>query len=302
MKKKFTLKHFLLAGLMLFGISLSQQSRACVDQAAWVRVTCHYDTVNWEDVAVTVSNLNLAGGAPNQFCSCAINGVTSIWSDIQYVAFVDSGTTNPVAGFDVWTPDANASNAWSNVVQFGTWDGFVANVNQNGLLNGVPVELIIRAKLPMGFTFSVLDSSLSSSQVGTDEWDANGDSLANSHQQVNWLTSGGAPTYMPEGAQSTYFDDLDNALMTSLEEQLQPALLEIFPVPVVDKLYVKLADPSLFIEGLELYSVNGQQMMEIEHLNQGPAVLDMSGYVPGVYFLRVRTDEGMVTKKVIKTH
>ncbi|MEM7037928.1 MAG: T9SS type A sorting domain-containing protein [Bacteroidota bacterium] len=299
--KIFTLskRGFAVAIVSILSLFLTQNTKACVDYHLNVRFICHYDDPNYQNISLTVTNLQLAGGSPNEFCSCGITGYTSMWSNIQYVAFVDSGTTNTIPGFDVWTPDANANNAWDNVLSTGNWNAFVQDVNTT-LAPGTPVELIIRASLPPGYTFSVIDSSISNTAVGTDEWDNTNQTLANSHQSITWGWSQ-QTTYFAEGAGSTYFSDLDAALLVSVADQLKPQF-DLYPVPAVDQLYVKLGNVELQLRSAKVFSATGQLVAELnaQDFESGLARLDLSAYPQGIYFLRLDTENGTETKKFSK--
>jgi hypothetical protein len=299
--KNFTLQLRLLALSAFAFLAFSQPVRACVDYHTTVFVTCHYDTTNWTDIAITVSNLRLFGGNPNDFCSCAITNYTNLFTTIQYVAFVDSGTTNPVPGFAPWSGSTNASNAWESVLATGDWSGFVSGVNGNGLTATNPVELIIRASLPPGYNFSLLDSNLTVTQFGTDEWSDTNQNLTASHQSITGFWTGGAPTYVAETSTSTYFTDLDDAILLGLKDLVKISVMEIGPVPATDHLYVKLPNPALQLESAQIFNAAGQMMGDIplRAFASGKARLDLSSYPDGIYFLHVRTDEGVQTKKFV---
>lgn len=302
--RNFTLRLKLL--LLSAGIffCLSQPAKACVDYHTTVFITCHYDTVNFTDIAITVSNLRLFGGNPNDFCSCGITNYTDVFTNIHYVAFVDSGTTNPVTGFDVWNADANSTNAWESVLATGDWSGFVSGVNGNGLQSGSPVELIIRASLPAGYYFSLLDSNVYATQLGTDEWDNTNQTLANSHQSITSFWTGWPGTFIAEHSGSTYFSDLDNSIITSLDEKIEPSYLEIGPVPAMDRLYVHLNNPDLTLQSASLYNLSGQKVgrVPLDGLRSGKVELDVSTYPEGVYFLKLETTSGVQTKKFVIQH
>lgn len=279
-------------------------ARACVDYHTTVFVTCHYDTVNFTDIAIKVSNLRIFGGNPNDFCSCGITNYTDIFTNIDYVAFVDSGTTNPVIGFDPYVASANSTSAWESVLATGDWNGFVSGVNGNGLTPNAPVELIIRASLPAGYTYYVLDSNIYATQFGTDEWDNTNQTLANSHQSVSSFWSATSVDLVAEHSGSTYFSDLDNAVLTNLEKGLEPSFLEIGPVPTKDRLYVHLDNPGIRLETASIYNLSGQIVgsVPLDGLFSGRTELDVSAYPEGVYFLRIKTASGEQTKKFVIQH
>jgi hypothetical protein len=156
--------------------------------------------------------------SPGQSCSCGLQSWTSIFSNIYYVAFVDSGTDNPVNGFPIWVPDVNANNSWASATASPGWKGFVSDVTAT-LSSGSPVELVVYATVPAGYTLLVADSALRSSQIGADEWDKAGDSLANTHQSttsftvstINITETDSLPTPVGVKPEITMTDPIDGA-------------------------------------------------------------------------------------------
>ena len=299
MKKIITARLSLLFAL-LFLVSFRIQAFACVQSHDSVNVRVHYETPGNTDVSITLSNLKLATGTPNEFCSCGINGVTQAFSQILYVAFVDSGTTNPYPGFDVWDPSANAANAWNGVVASGSWNAFVSHVNVGGLLFNHPVELIVRARLQPGYYYTNVDSMLYISQLASDAWDNTNQVLGNMHQDVSGLLYN--HVLIPEGPGSMYFANLDAALMTSSKPQQPQYQLDIFPVPAKDRLYVALRDPLNVVRAIEVYDTQGRQIIQVTDLKSHQEIIDVAAYPPGVYFLKIQTIAGLQTRKFLKSN
>jgi Secretion system C-terminal sorting domain len=295
------LQHFSTACLLFFGFILltPSQSKACVDyHNDSVYVIVHYDSTNFTDVTLTLTNLRLFGGNPNQFCSCGITSYTNVFSNILYVAFVDSGTTNPVQGFDVWDASANAANAWNNVVATGNWSGFVSMVNANGLAANAPVELLIRARLPVGATFYLMDSAIYYTQMGTDEWFDGSQTLGNTHQSVSGID--GPFDYRPEAPGSTYFSDLDAIFLTGRTAPQQRDGIDVFPVPAQDKVYVALRDPGSTLDRIEVYDAIGRIVFQQNASESRQSELNFAGLPTGMYFLQLHSDKGVLTKRIVK--
>lgn len=298
MKKHFYKSISLLTLLTLLLLGIHQPLRACVQQHDSVYVTVHYETPGNTDISLTLTNLRLATGTPNEFCSCGITHFTNIFSQILYVAFVDSGTTNPYPGFDVWDPSANASNAWNGVVSTGSWNAFVSHVNTAGLAFNHPVELIIRARLQPGYTYTYVDSTLYISNLGTDAWDNSNQILGNMHQDVSGFQNN--HTLIPEGPGSTYFADLDAALMTH-RENAQPAYsIDVFPVPARDRLYVRTPDPLNPILSWELIDGMGRLVANASGLHDQQTEIETAALSPGTYFLKMTSAKGLLTRKFTK--
>lgn len=274
-------------------------ARACVQTHDSVYTKVHYETPGNTDVSITLTNLRLATGTPNEFCSCGITAVTSIFSQILYVAFVDSGTINPIPGFDQWNPSAQASNAWNSVLTTNDWSAFVSSVGASGLQFNRPVELIIRARLAPGYTYTLLDSILYVAQLGTDAYDNANQVLGNMHQDISGIQ--GPHTLIPEGPGSTYFATLDAALMTSNRPALPAYQLEIYPVPARDELRISLSDPLNVVHSMEVFDMQGRRITETADLKSHAETMDISQLPTGVYLLKVSTSNGVVTKKFSKS-
>jgi len=189
------LKDFKIGLLIFLFTTLTQYNTAlaCVDYHPTPPPIVVTIDSNLNRLCIRVQNLNIFGGTQGQFCSCALSSFTNIFSNIYYVAFVDSGTSNPINGFDIWQNQSAATNAWSGVLPGSDWSGFVAEVTDS-LVAGLAVDLLIYANLPAGYTTNCLDSSficldtaLTQTSFGTDEWSANGDSLTGNHQSVSTL-------------------------------------------------------------------------------------------------------------------
>lgn len=281
-------------------------AKACVDHhpTTGIQTRILFDSTNFQNLIIVISNLNLAGGQPNQFCSCGLNGPYTggnSFGTIQYVAFVDSGTTNPVQGFDTWSADAMATSAWDNVLQNGQWNGFLADVNQSGLIAGQPVEIYIKVQLQLPFWFggSLLDSVANATSLGTDEWSASGDSLVASHQSVSGITSGGPATHVALTPGSTFIDDLDSMLV-SVRERQEALSFVLYPVPATDRLFVKLVHPGVTTwYRYEVFEATGKMVTSsgMSGPSRAQFALDVTALDAGMYFIRMHSDQGVQTKR-----
>lgn len=171
---------FTLTVIVSFTFLKPQKANACVDPETVVNVTCYVDS-GLTEMTIVYTNLKLHTSTPNTFCSCGLSDAwTGLFSDIHSVAFVEAGTTNPIWGFgQPFTASADASAAWAALS--GNWQGFISQVTQAGLTPNAPVELIVNASVPPGFTISLIDTSLRQTSIGSDVFDANTNSLAYAH-------------------------------------------------------------------------------------------------------------------------
>ena len=67
----------------------------------------------------------------------------------------------------------------------------------------------------------------------------------------------------------------------------------IFPNPTSDMIYIKTLNT---IERIELFDILGKQILSIKNKSE----IDVSSYQSGIYLLKVKTDKGQITKKIVK--
>ncbi|MEC8134387.1 MAG: T9SS type A sorting domain-containing protein, partial [Bacteroidota bacterium] len=90
------------------------------------------------------------------------------------------------------------------------------------------------------------------------------------------------------------FDSLDLNNQSVLSSTLTDIYnLSIYPNPTKSMLFV---DGNEDIISLELFSISGRSLMQVNNTNQ----LDISSFSTGVYFLKVNDGTTSVIKKIIK--
>ena len=62
---------------------------------------------------------------------------------------------------------------------------------------------------------------------------------------------------------------------------------------------VKVSSSKFQVSGVDVYDVYGK-LLNTMTVNDGTVEVDLGQYAAGVYFLRVSTDNGVVTKRVVK--
>jgi hypothetical protein len=71
--------------------------------------------------------------------------------------------------------------------------------------------------------------------------------------------------------------------------------VSIFPNPIKNVVNIQLHN-SIKVKNAKVYSITGQVVLEVQNKRK----LDVSGLNPGVYLLKVETDRGDITRKIIK--
>ncbi|MCX7550176.1 T9SS type A sorting domain-containing protein [Xanthomarina sp. F2636L] len=72
--------------------------------------------------------------------------------------------------------------------------------------------------------------------------------------------------------------------------------VSIFPNPVKDVVNIEM-HKSIKVKNAKIYSITGQVVLQVENARK----LDVSNLNPGIYLLKVETDKGDITRKIIKS-
>ena len=73
--------------------------------------------------------------------------------------------------------------------------------------------------------------------------------------------------------------------------------INIYPNPVNDRLYIETQTQTLTIE---IYDIYGRRQVAETPRHQGNSAIDVSNLKSGIYFVKVRTEEGDIVKRIIK--
>jgi hypothetical protein len=112
--------------------------------------------------------------------------------------------------------------------------------------------------------------------------------------------SGGIPTYYPC---SLITFDYSNApsggcFITSAKENTDIISISLFPNPVANELRIQNAE--LRIEEIEIYNVLGEKCLTPSLSKGEGASINVSSLSAGIYFVRVKTNEGIRESKFVK--
>ncbi|MEO6175117.1 MAG: T9SS type A sorting domain-containing protein [Flavobacterium circumlabens] len=75
--------------------------------------------------------------------------------------------------------------------------------------------------------------------------------------------------------------------------------VQVFPVPVQEKMSLSFAN-SISPNKIAVYSVNGQELYSTKVQSADNLEVDMSQFASGIYFIKLFSDSGVVTKKIVK--
>lgn len=297
-------------GLFLLPLFLlnATETQACVDPGpdTLTRIVVRFDST-FDQLEVRFTNLRLMTENPGKLCTCGLASFSNVFSNILYVAFVDSGTNTPYPGFNPWDGDQDASAAWNNQATNFGWDGFVGVVNSGGLQVNSPVELVIRAGLPAGYDVVQVDSATFNLILGTDEYRADGDSLAGAHRGIReaWNMS---RTLIETS--SSYFSEVDSTIEAYFEansiESFNPiAQIGIYPNPIQDQLRLSLELSEVDQIEISIVDLQGRSVaiLQDRKLIQGKLeqefTLTERNLPAGIYLLRIRGDAWVHSEKIL---
>jgi hypothetical protein len=86
---------------------------------------------------------------------------------------------------------------------------------------------------------------------------------------------------------------------TDIEPQLDKSAVQVYPNPNSGMFTVRLTEMPREEVELEVYQLNGQLMQEVS-TKQMEYAFDISDYPAGIYLLKVRTQDGVLTEKITK--
>ena len=84
-------------------------------------------------------------------------------------------------------------------------------------------------------------------------------------------------------------------LTLSINSEFLKLSTKVFPNPVMDIMQIEVSDDTV-IEGIELFNMKGEN---VKHFMKVEKALNVSELVSGVYYLRISTNKGEITKNVL---
>ena len=116
-------------------------------------------------------------------------------------------------------------------------------------------------------------------------------SYASNEVTINW----NAPMLYAINALQSYQNQ--GIALSTIKSKLKDDGIRMYPNPVGNNLY--FASKSQNIKNVELYSVQGKRVFAFQGELKAKGI-DISNLNKGVYFVRLNTDKGAVTKRIIK--
>jgi len=100
---------------------------------------------------------------------------------------------------------------------------------------------------------------------------------------------------------STSDNDDDNVIpnLALASFPIETTAFSVYPNPTTGM--VEISSNTILIQSIEIISPTGLQLYNVNNLNTLSKDIDLTSYPDGLYIVRIKTDEGIVTKKIVKT-
>ncbi len=79
---------------------------------------------------------------------------------------------------------------------------------------------------------------------------------------------------------------------------MEPAIISLYPNPSNDIIHISSDELKMRIIGISIYNANGQRIKEVTFSNN---TIDISEFIPGTYFIQIRTTTDIIVKRLIKS-
>jgi len=262
-------------------------------------------------VADATGNIYLSGSYNSPTLTCGTTTLTNAgYNDVFIVKYTSNGTVQ-------WAKSAGG-NYWCSAKSVST--DASGNVYVTGFFSPSSITFgSITLNLPGGATDVFIVKYASDGTVlwatttpGSNSY-ARGSSISvdnNENIYVSGQFEASNITFGTITLTNTNFNGIDYrgdffiakyaGLVTSLNEQLDNIELNIYPNPSSST--ITLASPSILNTNLTITNHTGKQVAYYNIKNTTTKTIDVSNLAEGLYFVSLQCDEGVVTKKMVKTN
>jgi len=284
------------------------EAKSCIDPDTVITVHTDY-SADFTEIAITLGNLKFMEEDPNVFCTCALSSYTDFFTNLEYVAFVETGTMTPYENMEPWTNTPAVDAAWQDgFSNYGNWSGFIAEVINNGLGPNDDVELVIRASTPPGYFVNVteIDSIVGLSYLGTDAWDPVAEELFADHTGLRLLGSDNSSYTMTEESDD-FFTLLDQGILASYSEPQNVLSFDLSPNPNNGSFLLKYNLENAASVDVNIRDVTGRLVYSMPTKQQSDGRQEVLVDVPkvallnGLYIVEIISDRQQGYQKVVFT-
>lgn len=158
------------------------------------------------------------------------------------------------------------------------------------LPNGVVFPNVLRVKSYQTTNFTALIINGNIKQTTYSWYDASQKfPILSINYQTTSISGSGSPTISAQ-----VLGNKNNFVIGLKEQELDPSAISLFPSPAGDLLKVDAG--ALKVNSIKLYNALGKEVMHSEAANE----LKLTTLSSGVYIVEIKTDKGLIRKKIIK--
>ncbi|MCR4965009.1 MAG: fibronectin type III domain-containing protein [Bacteroidales bacterium] len=231
------------------------------------------DATNWETIQVTVSTFTM-------------NGLTASTNyQVRVQAVCDANVTSD------WTTDVNFTTLGNDTPTCPAPTNLAATVDHTDVTLTWHQEANTASEWQINYR-QTTESNWSTVTATTTSYTLT-DLVANVTYEANVVAhcSNGLNS---DPSNTVTFETNNNGVQTYLEKSVN-----LYPNPATEMVSVAVSDANIAITSVEVYNVYGQLINVIES-NDNPLRINVSGMADGMYYVRVTTDNGVVTKNFVK--
>jgi hypothetical protein len=131
------------------------------------------------------------------------------------------------------------------------------------------------------------------------QWLLNGQALSGATtQQITPTTNGSYSVVVTNGSGCTAVSAPFSVITVNIEDVVSNSTIDIYPNPVSEILNIELSKLNVNAN-IEINDVRGRMVMN-EKITVQHSTFDVSGFIAGVYFVRIKTDKQNIVKRIVK--
>ena len=196
--------------------------------------------------------------------------------------------------------DSYSDNNFSNLTQAGIYYDTLSGAGGNDTIFKLTLTV---NPLPPKPTINLNNNILTSSTANSYQWYYNNTLISGATQQTYACTQSGeyAVEITNEYGCTSKSDNITYTIVSIEDIEHNETLIHVYPNPTNGEL--TMDNGQLTIENIEIFDVLGR-MQPINNSpferGRGMFIIDISHLSAGIYFLKIQTQSGSVTKKIIK--
>jgi len=282
------------------------------------------------DVTNTIQSIAISDS--NIFVGTMIGGIYlstnngSSWTAVNDGFPIDSSGNNPVV-YSLAIIGNNLFAGTDSTIGGWIWERPLSEMIGLNSIDTIYSQIILYQEIKDSIFLSVIDSCLFDYTQPIDTFYIASAQINNSQMQCNWVFKQGVNTYnvvsdidvdkvsngynliyltiqcnesKKKGLQTNTFVAPYNITLVSVQNVTQSPLdVTIYPNPTTDKITFSLNGNSAEKPIISIFNVAGQKIMYEQFNGQNKIEMDVSTLAKGIYFMKIQSNAGIVSKKLV---